>query len=246
MRTRLYIAGIFGALALLAVALVVVIQFGRHDPSPPSLKDNPRPEIPGRVLYYDHQQCFTVAQASGAGEEHLGCAGRVGGIGPEFWWDGADTVRWVQRVGPEDGKVIEVNIRTGEQRETGETVPAIGGFGKIQPIPQVRELQECIQGPDGAFGCTDRDGSLVIVEGDTPTKVAEFDLPEYNRPHMKAWSPDGRWLMLEYYPQRAPGPELWIVSRDGSVRGTLVSDNTTFSRVAWAIDGVGVWPVEPN
>jgi hypothetical protein len=243
MRTRLYVASIFGALALLAVTLVVVIAFGRHNPSPPLLKDNPRPEIPGRILYEGRDGCFVVAQASGAGEEHFGCAIKSGPIGSEFWWTDDNTVQWVHRTGPTDGKIIETNIQTGELRDTGETFS--GPEFPTQGQPRFPGQFDCIEGPDGTFGCINEDGSLTFAKGDQVTTVAEFDLPEYNRPHMKGWSPDGQWVVLEYYPQRADGPELWIVSRDGSVRGTLATD-VSFTRIAWRIDGVGTWPPVPD
>mgnify|MGYP003379564532 CR=1 FL=1 len=53
MKTRLYVAAVLGGLALLIAVALVVFAFGRHNPSPPSLQDNPRPEIPGQILYLD-------------------------------------------------------------------------------------------------------------------------------------------------------------------------------------------------
>ena len=46
MRQRAYVAGILGGVAALLVLVVVVLQFGRYDPSPPSLQENPNPAIP--------------------------------------------------------------------------------------------------------------------------------------------------------------------------------------------------------
>jgi hypothetical protein len=244
MRTRLYVAGIFGALALLAIALVVVIQFGRHNPSPPLLKDHPRSEIPGEILYQDRDGCFVVAEASGAGATRYSCPFQQGPVGTEFWWVDETHVQWVYRTGPTDGRVMEVDIVTGQQRDTGEQVsePDLGFKGPFPPAPGLNDCQEAL---DGTFACIDRDGKLAIAEGGTVTRVAEFDLPEYSRPHVKGWSPDSQWVVLEYYGQRAQGPELWIVSRDGAVRGTLVKD-ISFTRIAWRIDGVGVWPELPE
>lgn len=245
MKTRLYAAGVIGGVAALAMTLVVVFAFGRHNPSPPLLKDNPRPEIPGRILYTDRDGCFIVAQASGAGEERLACSQQFGPIGQEFWWDGADTVRWVYRVGPNDGRIYQTNIRTGEQKDTGETYNA-PEFPLKPGFPGGPDVFGCIEGPDGTGACVNKDGDLVMVRDGANNEVASFDLPEYNIPNVKAWSPDSQWVVLEYYPRRAQGPELWIVKRDGSVRATLVKDNTTFTRVAWQIEGVGVWPTEPD
>ncbi len=244
MRTRLYVAGVLGGIGLLAGTLVVVVAFGRHNPSPPSLKDNPRPEIAGEILYTDRQACFVIAQASGAGEERLGCTVAHKPIGQQFWWIDDETVEWSYQSGPNEATIVEVDIRTGQQRETGKkTDPVPFGW---QPFPtRFGELQQCLEGPDGTLACIDNDGRLVMVENDVPTTVAEFDLPKYNRPNVKGWSPDSQWVVLEYHPQRSNGPELWIISRDGSVRGTLAAD-TMFTQIAWRIDGVGTWPEPPE
>ena len=244
MKTRLYVAGILGGIGLLAITLIVVIAFGRHHPSPPLLKDNPKPQIPGEILYQDRDGCFVIVRASGAGEERLGCSFQKGPIGQEFWWVDDNTVRWVLHSSPTSGQVIEVNIRTGVQRETGETIDIPQFGGKRFPAPY-RDLQDCLEGPDGTLACIDNDGKLAMVEGETVTRIAKFDLPKYNRPHIKGWAPDSQWVVLEYHPQRADGPELWIISRDGSVRGTLTKD-VTFTRIAWRIQGAGTWPPLPD
>lgn len=248
MRLRLYAAGVIGAIALLAIVLVVVLAFGRHHPSPPLLSERPRPEIPGEILYLDREGCFVVTKASGESIQKLGCSAlyQKGPFGEEFWWIDENTVRWVLRDSPTTGKVMEVNIRTGVVRETGQTAPATSPeIEKGLTRPPVRGVLDCLQAPDGVHACMDEDRKLVIVDGDTSKHVASFDLPKYNTPHVKGWSPDSRWIVLEYYPQRADGPELWIVSRDGSVRGTLAKNNT-FTRIAWRIEGVGSWPEPPD
>lgn len=245
MKTRTYAAAVIGGIVALALVLVVALAFGRHHPSPPLLRDNPRPEIPGRVLYYDRDGCFIVAQASGAGEERTGCSQQFGPPGQEFWWDGADIVRWVYRTGPNEGRIYETNIRSGQQRDTGEAYNA-PEFPPEPGTPNRRGVFGCVEGPDGAFACTNDDGDLLVQSGEVATDVASFDLPKYNFPNVKGWSPDGKWVMLEYYPRHASGPELWIIGRDGQVRGTLTKENTTFTRVSWYIDGLGAWPKEPR
>ena len=46
MKARLYVASVLAGLALLVIMVVVVLNYGRHDPSPPSLRDHPNPAIP--------------------------------------------------------------------------------------------------------------------------------------------------------------------------------------------------------
>ena len=244
MKTRLYVVGILGGIGVLAITLIAVMAFGRHHPSPPLLKDDPKPEIPGEILYLDREGCFVIAQASGAGEERLGCSFQKGRIGQEFWWVDDNTVRWALQTSPTGGQVFEVDIRTGVQRETGEAIdiPQFGSMRFPKPYP---DLQDCLEGPDGTLACIDNDGKLAMVEGETITRVAEFDLPKYNRPRILGWAPDSRWVVLEYHPQRNDGPELWIISRDGSTRGTLTKD-FNFTGIAWRIPGAGTWPPPPE
>ena len=243
MRTRLYIAGVFAGFALLAVILVIAFAFGRHDPSPPALSAHPNGAIPGEILYIDKDGCFVVAQASGAGQERLSCGARMTPMGPQLWWTGEDTVQWAQPSAPGPQKVVEVNIRTGAQQDTGKTVPP--QEGPLFPVPGVFGLNGCLQSPDGTFGCIDDDGKLALVNNGVVSRVASFDLPRYSRPQMRAWSPDSQWVLLEYFPPHEKNPELWIVSRDGNVRGTLTKAVSSML-VAWRIDGVGAWPPAPD
>ena len=249
MRTRLYVAGVFGGLAVLALVFVIVFAFGRHHPSPPSLRDNPRPEIPGEILYGGKNGCYVRAAASGASEEQLACAGGYGpGYfpgGPEVYWVDDTTVQWVQRDSPSGGRLYEVNLKTGEQRDTGRFI-ATSEFAPGFAKPLASGFYDCQQAPDKAFACIGEDGQLAIIVGDQTEKVARFDLPKYARPQVRAWSPDSQWVLLQYYPPRgANGLELWIVSRDGKTRGTLAKD-AQFAGVAWRIEGVGSWPELPE
>jgi hypothetical protein len=75
-RTRLYVAAVIAGLALLVVTVIVVANYGRHDPSPPSLRDDPNPVIPGSIIYLNEEQCIIRAAASGAGSEEVYCLSR--------------------------------------------------------------------------------------------------------------------------------------------------------------------------
>jgi len=237
MRTRLYAAGILGGLTVLAVAVFVVFQFGRKDPSPPSLQDHPNPAIPGEVLYLDSTYCFVQAAASGASRTLRACVpGPDSGMG--IYWladDTAAVVRYDSR-----GPVLwEVDLATGQQRDTGKVLTAADG--KPSPIgPGVNKPS-----PDGAYASTDSDGGLFLIENGVRTEIASFDVPRYHQPVVIGWSPDGKWILLTYMSPRGDRMELWVVSRDGQTKGTLATDLAPVSGAAWRMDGLPTQPAVP-
>lgn len=215
MRTRLYVVAVLGGLALLAITVVVVFAFGRHDPSPPGLSDHPNPDIPGAVLYLDQDSCFRRAQASGAGEERLACVPQFP-FAP-FYWIADSTVAFVQS-GTAGTMLYDFDLQTGAQSPTGRPVDVSPGreppFGKFGGA----------YAPDGTYAFFEDDGELFLTENGERRSIASFDVPRYNQPQVALWSPDSQWILVQYYPPHADGPELWIISRDGSVRGTLTKD----------------------
>lgn len=237
MRTRLYVAGILGGLALLIVFVVVIFAFGRSDPSPPSLRDHPNIAIPGEILFLDSDFCFIHAQASGASRTKRACMPEYFGGAALYWIDDATAgvVRYDQR-----GAVLwQVNLNTGAQTDTGRVLAGTDvnkiGPGMIGPGSLA---------PDGTTATTDEDGGLFLLQNGARTRIASFDIPEYNQPQVVLWSPDSQWIVLQYYPRRADGPELWIVSRDGLTKGTIATD-VAYAGVAWRIDGAGTQPTLP-
>ena len=213
MRTRLYVAGIFGALALLAVTLVVVIAFGRHHPSPPLLADNPRPEIPGEILYLDEDNCFRRAAASGERQERLGCLPEQQFFQALYWLD--DDTAGVVVYGANGHSLYEVDLATAAFSSTGTPFtfegpldPPLGASGGAYAL-------------DGTFAFFEERGELIILKDGVRTEVADFDVPRYQQPQVRLWSPDSQWMIVQYYPRHDARLELWIISRDGRVRGTL-------------------------
>ena len=87
MKTRLYVASVLAGLALLVIMIVVVLNYGRHDPSPPSLRDHPNPAIPGKVIYVDEDQCIRRVPASGGDAEELYCLSRNEYVSHLFYID---------------------------------------------------------------------------------------------------------------------------------------------------------------
>jgi len=216
MRARLYVAAIFAGVAAVAVLVVVVFLAGRFDPPPPSLVDNPVPAIPGEILYVDDDGCIVRARASGERRERVKCVGDA--VSTVSWVD-ADTIGYgVARPGQ---NWVELDLATGEER-------AVDASARFEPPNPVS--------PQGERIDIDEDGLVYRLNGTERTKVFDFDGPEHQRPWLVTWSPDGQWVLLRYR------DELWIVSRDGSIKGTLASTRPWPNEGSWWIDGHGYRP----
>ena len=217
MRTRLYTAGVVLGLGAVAALAVLLVAAGRLDPSPPSLERHPVPEIPGWILYVGPDGCVIRARASGEQREAVACPGTdVVGLS----WLDAGTVAYVEAVGGQ-AVVTTVSLETGESA----TRP---WAGHVQ-----RKNLLSVQGERVDF---DEEGSVYVVQGTDRVKVLDFDGPEYSRPYFVTWSPDGGWLLLAYT------GELWVVSRDGRVAGTLARTARGSGAASWWIDGYGYLP----
>lgn len=222
------IAGL-GALA----AVIVVVQLtGQRDPSPASLADNPRREIPGELLYEDAEGCILRIPASGGTGERVYCGQPAGLTGPtSFAWLDANTVAFfTSQPLSNPAKVVEFNLETKEETVTQRTVNLIAGAGAIEPLSA--------KGDRAAISAN----VLVVTRDGNRQVVATLDLEGYSaRPIL--WSPDGEWIVVMANEQREyENMELWIFSKDGTVSGTLVG-GLTRGVLSWRIDGIGVSPV---
>lgn len=216
MRNRLYAAVVLG-LAAVAVLAVLLVWTGRLDPSPPSLAKEPVPSIPGEILYVDPDGCVVRARASGERREAVACPGTdVVGLS----WLDAETVAYLE-AGSGHLVVTRLNLRTGE----ATTTPWASHVQRSNPVS--------VRGQRVDF---DEEGSVYVVDGTARTKVFDFNGPEYTRPYFVTWSPDGGWILLAYE------GELWIVSGDGSVAGTLAKTARGSAVASWWIDGYGYLP----
>lgn len=237
MKTRLYAAGILGGLAVLLVTVLAVFAFGRSSPSPPSLEKHPNPAIPGELLYVNSDSCFVQASASGASRTTRACIARFSGS-PQLYWLAGGTAA-ILRFDSRGSVLWEVDLDTGAERDTGRVLaadywkPGPGGIGGGN------------YAPDGTYAVAEQDGGLFVIESGVRRRIASFDVPDYNQPSVMGWSPDSQWIVLSYYPRRADGPELWIVSRDGNTRGTIAKDLASGGNAAWRIDGLGTQPPPP-
>lgn len=221
MKSRLAIAATFAGVAVLVAVALVAFQFGRIDPSPPSLRNTPAPSIPGEILYTSGQSCLTRADASGANRHEI-CYPALLYIGP-FTWVDANTIRtWSQ------GVVADIDLRTGARTPVSKSGSGIEKFPLRPPVSSA-----------GDTVLVDR-GDLYLVSAGGQQKIASFDIGDtWLEPIV--WSPDGKWILVRWQPPRGRESELWIVSRDGSVKGTLAT-NFEGNWAAWRIDGVGTTP----
>ncbi len=216
MKDRIFIGAILGALVLLSALAIVLLDIGRHHPSPPSLRDNPNPAIPGQIAYVDEDSCIIIADASGESRRELLCRDSVG----QITWLDANTIGYVSFTGSAP-VLVRVDIATGVETFTANSL-VIDGPDFESPLGE-RLIVE--------YG-----GEILVVGTDgRPRQIREFDVPDHRSPYLVTWSPDGEWILLGY-----DGGELWILSRDGSFAGTLTKDVRW--EASWHIPGSGTLP----
>lgn len=224
MTQRLWVAGVLGGLVLVLGVVVLVFQFGIKNPSPPSLNDDPRAEIAGRIAYVDTDSCIALAEASGASRERLHCGFDQFGVTALTWLDeGTVAYATYQRDGLEWSAV---DVATGAERSLdggGGTAPG-GPPEFVSPRGERLEIDF-------------ESGDVFIVEGAERIRIFDFDGPDGWSPELITWSPDGDWILLRYGRE----DELWIVHRTGEPAGTLVTD-VSYAAVSWWMDGHGVLP----
>ncbi len=235
MKSRLLVAGVLLGLAAIVVVPLLIFQFGRHDPSPASLTDQPNPAIPGEILYFDEDGCVVRAKASGEDTRVATCD--ISSSPASFvTWLGPDTIAVAQsnfgKFGPPGGTfaVSTLNLRTGD-RGTGkvESSSELTSFGGPQ-------AQESVHGERVSVSPS---GEVTILAGTSKTEIADFDVAEYRTPQFLTWSPDGEWMLLSYWDDDSS--ELWVLSRNGKTRGTL-SSGLRQPVASWYIEGQGAWP----
>lgn len=225
-RARLWVAGVLGGLAVIAVLALLVFELGRKDPTPPSLRGNPNPAIPGRIVYADRDACIWVAEASGASRRSVACTNF-----PEWVsWVDADTIGYASFAEPGRTQWTEVDLDTGERRDLG----AITEWPR-DPSPTR---------PDGVIVRVDfDDGTVYRIEGAEQTVLYSASYPDGYAPRALSWSPDYRWLLLQYWSPRGEGAELWIVAEDGSFAGTIATGVWgSIIPASWWIEGAGFTP----
>jgi hypothetical protein len=229
MSQRLAIAATLAGLLVIVALVVVILGPGRYDPSPPSLRDDPQPAIPGRILFAGRDNCLHVAEASGAADEEVYCAGDIAFL----TWTGTQTIAWAE-YGPREVHWTTLDLTTRETRDGGTaTFPSGVPYDTSVNGEQVTVDHET--------------GDVYVVGNGERRRIFAFDGPDNRQPFPVSWSPDGEWVILSYYGRGFDDQELWIVSRDGSIAGTLAGDVRGGAiTVSWWIDGVGYSPEVPT
>jgi len=227
---RILVAGVFAGLAVMALLAVVIFQFGRHDPSPPSLQANPNTAIPGEVVYLATNNCVVRIDASGANRREVVCPGRADFV---TRLDERTIVYGIY--GPPGSPATQRDLVTG-QETVYSTAPSPDKF-----IPGVATEQRSVL---DEFITVDPDGSVYRSSSSDPRRslIFDCDCPQHQVPEFATWSPDGAWVMLTYWNNRSGDREIWIVARDGSVKGTLATASGAGGNPSWFISGKGVLP----
>lgn len=224
MKDRLVVAAVFVTIAVMGLGAVVVFQYGRHHPSPPSLEAEPNAAIPGRIAFVNDDRCVVVAEASGESREEVYCSDSIAWVS----WIDENTLA-VASYAPGRENVTEIDLATGKTRETEQP----RRFKASSPESVHAEVAG-IEYP----------GKVSVSSEGRRRVIATFDVPENRSPDFVTWSPDGEWLLLQYTAPKASASELWIVSREGATKGTLAKDALGWGPqiVSWWIDGSGYLP----
>ncbi|WBL35122.1 hypothetical protein O0235_10015 [Tepidiforma flava] len=222
---RWFAIAVIGGVAAVIVTAVVLLGIGVSDPSPTSLEKNPNPAIPGDILYVDEASCIVLARASGEARGQVHCTGVI----PQLLYFLDDRRIAYLVPNPYPNNLVIVDLESGRELER-------------RTIDQSRTMLD-FTAPDGTR-IFQRDGArLDLIRDGQVTGTIAFDGLDWP-PNLVGWSPDSQWLAFAYYPPRGRGAELWLVSRDGRVRGTLAT-GVVGGAVAWRFPDGRAWPPPP-
>jgi hypothetical protein len=226
----------------LAVALAVwgsLASCGGSSTSSMFLREHPNPAIPGQIVYESGcrilcERCLTVVAASGLTPEVQATCDLPSRPIEVLWIDATSVGFLVQpagryigpdRVEPEQ-QLNSVNIATHEIAETDV-------FGHMEYVAV--NYQAVSLG--GEVASVDQNAGRLFVGGE---EIARLNVGGDGYVHQPKWSPDGRWLLVGLTPDEGDADELWVVSRDGKVKGLVAKDY--LGGAAWYIDGMGSRP----
>jgi hypothetical protein len=209
-KTRLYVAAVFAA--IIGAALLAI------------LLDNPRPEIPGAIVFIDKKGCISTVDASGEDLRQVACP--VGQGIQEVTWVNAGQVAY-RSYGRNDGQWVSIDLATGK-----ETVLGYGpySYGNVSLISSKGERL-----------VVDRSGDIYVEKDAATTRIFDFEASrDEGLPDFMTWSPDGEWVVLSYWRDN----EVWIIRRDGTIAGSLEGPayGGPSANVSWIIPGVGIAP----
>lgn len=233
MKQRAYVAGILGGLAALVVLAIVIVQFGRYDPTPPSLEKHPIAAIPGELVWWDKEGCIMLGAASGANRRELHCPPIDHYGASNLQRVDANSVQYYEYSGAPGPQVVTVFLDSGQVTRTPSS-------GISKPLDGYNGVA-----PDGTSAFSRDDGSIWVTEaGQSQHQIADFDVAKYHAPRIASWSPDSQWMVLIYERPRDnyDQSEIWILSRDGKTSGSLTEHARGYNGVSWWIEGLGAWP----
>ncbi len=229
-KARLYVAGVLAGLAAVLVLAIVVLEFGISHPSPPSLRDHPRDEIPGSILYVDNRGCVVDAAASGRHADRVTCSLAGGGFANLVTWVDEQTFAYsFIKPGLTQPAWQWVRVDLATKRET--MVPGSTSQPSVGADPLSGRGEQISVDPDGYLYRASSSGDRVRIY-----KLPAGDGASGGQFAFVTWSPDSNWFLLRYYPKG----ELWIISRDGLIAGTLASN--VRGGGSWIIPGAGILP----
>jgi WD40 repeat protein len=221
MKERLYAAGVLlGVVAIIGVVAWVFF-YGRLDPSPPSLRDNPQPSFPGEILYVNDDSCIIAARASGESYREITCQRDIEGVS------------WLS-----DGRILYST--SGPEYRWFVFDPQTGESERVESQLSYWEVfdQQRLESVNGELYVYDNGGDIIISDADGNERtIFEYDGPDGWRVEFRSWSPDGSHLLVYY----GKDEELWVIAADGSGAGTLTGD-ARWANVSWNIEGVGYLP----
>jgi hypothetical protein len=224
LRERLFAGGILLGVLLLLGVVGWVFLYGRLDPSPPSLRDNPQPSFPGEVLYVDNDGCIISARASGEEYREITCQREIDGVS---WLSDGRIVYSTYGFGPARYSWFVLDPATGQSERLDST---LSYWEIFNPQPH--------QSPKGETYSFDGSGDVILVDRDGNLRtVFEYNGPDGYSPEFRTWSPSGDHLLVYY----GKDEELWVIAADGSAAGTLAS-GVRWNQSSWRIDGVGLLP----
>ena len=223
---RWFVVAVLGGVLAVIITAVVALGVGRKNVSPPDLEDDPNAAIPGEILYTNRDGCIILARASGESRRQVACTG----IPPRllFFLDNA-RVAYVDPAGSPE-TLVTLDLETG--RELARTTYKDDRTFLLQTAP------------DGTRAFQRVEGRIQLIRDGQVVAELEFEGLDWG-PQFAGWSPDSQWLAVTYFPPRGGSAELWLISRDGAVRGTLAKDFAG-TAIAWRVPGVGAWPLPPE
>lgn len=226
MKNRLFTTAVFGGIIAVVVLIVAIVELGRRNPSPPSLVNNPQPEIPGEVLFLNPDGCIIRARASGEQRDQLRCVGSQTSI---VTWLDYDRIAWRSFVTAGAAWTV-LSLSTGKTLEQG--------------VAPDRPTSNPVSVRGERVDFAER-GSVYRISDGERTRILRFIGARSRAPALVTWSPDGECLLLR------SDRELWVVRRDGSVAGVLGETSRRWpENGSWRIEGAGYLPpvtlTQPN